>query len=42
MINWGVLGLGRMGVTFSNAISETTNANLKAIASKSGKKNSRV
>ena len=38
MINWGVLGLGRMGVTFSNAISETTNASLKAVASKSGKK----
>ena len=38
MINWGVLGLGRMGMAFCNAIKETTNAKLTAIASKSGKK----
>lgn len=38
MINWGVLGLGRMGMAFCNAINETTNAKLIAVASKSGKK----
>ena len=37
MINWGVLGLGRMGLTFANAIEETSNSKLIGIASKSGK-----
>ncbi|MDA9629591.1 Gfo/Idh/MocA family oxidoreductase [Candidatus Pelagibacter sp.] len=37
MINWGILGLGRMGMTFANAIQETSNSNLTRIASKSGK-----
>ena len=38
MINWGILGLGRMGLTFANAIEETNNSKLVSIASKSGKK----
>ena len=38
MINWGILGLGRMGLTFANAIKETSNSKLVCIASKSGKK----
>tara|TARA_B100000161_G_scaffold229208_1_gene176072 strand:+ start:938 stop:1882 length:945 start_codon:yes stop_codon:yes gene_type:complete len=38
MINWGILGLGRMGMAFANAIEETDNSKLIAIASKSGKK----
>ena len=38
MINWGILGLGRMGIAFANAIEETTNSKLICIASKSGKK----
>ena len=38
MINWGILGLGRMGIAFANAIEETDNSKLKGIASKSGKK----
>ena len=38
MINWGILGLGRMGVTFANAIGETTNSKLICVASNSGKK----
>ena len=37
MINWGILGLGRMGTAFANAIDETTNSKLISIASKSGK-----
>ena len=37
MINWGILGLGRMGSTFANAINETSNSKLIDIASKSGK-----
>ena len=28
MINWGILGLGRMGTAFANAIDETTNSKL--------------
>ena len=36
MINWGILGLGRMGFTFANAIRETSNSKLVGIASKSG------
>ena len=38
MINWGILGLGRMGLTFANSIEETSNSKLIGIASKSGKK----
>jgi predicted dehydrogenase len=37
MINWGILGLGRMGLTFANAIEETSNSKLVSIASQSGK-----
>ena len=36
MINWGILGFGRMGLTFANAIEETSNSKLIGIASKSG------
>ena len=28
MINWGILGLGRMGMTFANSINETSNSKL--------------
>ena len=37
MINWGILGLGRMGTTFANSIEETSNSKIISIASKSGK-----
>ena len=37
MINWGILGFGRMGSAFANAIEETSNSKLIGIASKSGK-----
>tara|TARA_B100001057_G_scaffold392070_1_gene400532 strand:+ start:2534 stop:3472 length:939 start_codon:yes stop_codon:yes gene_type:complete len=37
MINWGILGFGRMGTTFANAIKETSNSKLINIASKTGK-----
>ena len=37
MINWGVLGLGHMGLAFVNAIKETSNSKLISIASKSDK-----
>ena len=37
MINWGVLGLGQMGMRFVNSIEDTSNAKLLNIASKSGK-----
>tara|TARA_X000001036_G_scaffold437224_1_gene482094 strand:+ start:151 stop:1089 length:939 start_codon:yes stop_codon:yes gene_type:complete len=37
MINWGILGLGRMGLEFANAIEETSNAKLNGVSSKSGK-----
>ena len=37
MINWGILGLGRMGTVFANAVDETSNSKLIGIASKSGK-----
>jgi len=37
MINWGILGLGRMGSTFANSIKETSNSKLIGVASKSGK-----
>ena len=37
MINWGILGLGRMGLAFANAIEESSNSKLIGIASKSGK-----
>ncbi len=36
MINWGILGFGRMGLAFANAIGETSNSKLIGIASKSG------
>tara|TARA_Y100001970_G_scaffold287097_1_gene410896 strand:+ start:2076 stop:3014 length:939 start_codon:yes stop_codon:yes gene_type:complete len=36
MINWGILGFGRMGFAFANAIKETSNSKLIGIASKSG------
>lgn len=36
MINWGILGLGRMGTAFANSIEETSNSKLISIASKSG------
>ena len=38
MNSWGILGLGRMGFTFAEAISEVPDAKLISIASKSGKK----
>tara|TARA_B100001250_G_scaffold409860_1_gene435066 strand:- start:3969 stop:4910 length:942 start_codon:yes stop_codon:yes gene_type:complete len=38
MNNWGILGLGRMGFTFAEAISEVAESQLISIASKSGKK----
>ena len=37
MIKWGILGYGRMGSEFTNAILETSNSKLVAIASKSKK-----
>ena len=37
MINWGILGLGKMGMQFANSIEETSNAKLLSIASKSNK-----
>ena len=35
MINWGIVGFGRMGLAFANAIEETSNSKLIGIASKS-------
>ena len=37
MINWGILGLGGMGMRFANSIEETSNSKLLSTASKSGK-----
>jgi len=37
MINWGIIGLGKMGFTFAQAIEETNNSRLVATASKSEK-----
>ena len=37
MINWGILGLGRMGLEFANAVDETSNSKLICISSRSGK-----
>ena len=37
MINWGILGMGRMGMSFANAIKETSNSQLIGTASNSGK-----
>tara|TARA_X000001036_G_scaffold345740_1_gene325566 strand:- start:97 stop:1035 length:939 start_codon:yes stop_codon:yes gene_type:complete len=37
MINWGILGMGRMGTSFANAIKETSNSKLTGTASNSGK-----
>ena len=34
MINWGILGFGRMGSTFAEAIKETSNSKLISIGSK--------
>jgi predicted dehydrogenase len=38
MINWGIIGLGRMGSQFAQSIIENENCNLLAISSKSKKK----
>ena len=38
MINWGILGLGRMGVTFADSILELSNSKLIAVGSNSNKK----
>ena len=38
MINWGILGFGRMGSTFAEAIKETSNSKLISIGSKSQNK----
>jgi len=38
MLNWGIVGLGSMGNTFANAISEVNNSKLIGIASKSNYK----
>ncbi|MDA9062543.1 Gfo/Idh/MocA family oxidoreductase [Candidatus Pelagibacter sp.] len=35
MIKWGIIGLGRMGNTFANAINEVENSKLISVASKS-------
>jgi len=35
MIKWGILGLGRMGNTFANAINDAENSKLISVASKS-------
>ena len=37
MIKCGILGLGKMGLSFANSIKETSNSKLISIASKSGK-----
>ena len=37
MINWGILGLGRMGMTFAHSVKETSNSKLMCVGSKSGK-----
>ncbi len=37
MNNWGILGLGRMGLNFAESINEVTDSKLISIASKSGK-----
>ena len=34
MINWGIIGMGRMGLAFANAIEETSNSKLVSVASK--------
>ncbi len=38
MANWGILGFGRMGLNFAEAISEVSDSKLISIASRSGKK----
>ena len=38
MINWGILGFGRMGSIFAEAIKETSNSKLISIGSKSQNK----
>ena len=38
MTNWGILGFGRMGFNFAEAIKEVSDSKLISIASKSGKK----
>ena len=37
MVNWGIIGLGRMGSTFYNALKEISNAKLVLTASQSNK-----
>ena len=37
MINWGILGMGRMGISFAKTIKETSNSKLISTASNSGK-----
>ena len=38
MANWGILGFGRMGLNFAEAMSEVSDSKLISIASRSGKK----
>ena len=38
MTNWGILGLGRMGLSFIDAINDLPNNRLISLDSKSGKK----
>ena len=38
MINWGIIGLGKMGNQFAQAITKNKECNLLAISSKSEKK----
>lgn len=42
MINWGILGYGRMGSAFVDAIKETSNSKLISIGSKSKEKNENI
>ena len=37
MTNWGILGLGRMGLSFIDAINDLPNNRLISLGSKSGK-----
>ena len=38
MINWGIVGLGRMGNVFAHSINEVENSKIEGIASKSNYK----
>ena len=42
MINWGILGFGRMGLSFSKVIKETSNSKLISIGSKSQNKSENI